>query len=153
MGIAEFVQEINKNVKEVKYEVRLIQSDSSKNNVVAQPPRFQRWLSVDEILKREELAQKIEKLFNNENATKVDAIKQEMTTVVETNFLRMLAAILITGPVQAQEKTPEIFRVSASTKHLFISRITIFKLTLIPYSFLLAHAKRIERKNGLQTNC
>jgi len=106
MGIAEYMQQISKNVHLMQREVRQLQE-----TLTPDAPRKTRVdISVDEILRREDLAQKIEKLFRNDNWTKVDIVKDELATVIETNFLKMLSALLITGPVQAQEKTPGILR-------------------------------------------
>jgi len=106
MGIAEYMQQISKNVHLMQREVRQLQE-----TLTPDAPRKTRVdISVDEILRREDLAQKIEKLFRNDNGTKVDIVKDELATVIETNFLKMLSALLITGPVQAQEKTPGILR-------------------------------------------
>jgi len=110
MGMAEYIQEINSNVNHVRAEL------GAQRHAPPKPrsPKITRGLTVDEILKREELAQKIERLFRNDNVTKVNAVKQEMASVVETNMIKMLAAILLTGPLQAQERTPEILRVSGN---------------------------------------
>jgi len=104
MGMAEYIQEINKNVKDVKLGLPHVE-----NNGISATKKG-RGLTVDEILKREELAQKLEKLFKIENTTKVEEVKEEMASMVETNFIKMLAAVLLTGPVQAQERTPAILR-------------------------------------------
>jgi len=108
MGIAEYMQQINNNVHLMQSEVRKLQVSLSSVDVPAKSSRVD--ISVDEILRREDLAKRIEALFRSDNGTKVELVKEELSTVIETNFLKMLAALLITGPVQAQEKTPGILR-------------------------------------------
>lgn len=108
MGMAEYIQEINTNVNQVKEKMNQTPWPIKAGRMDSNPYRG---LSVDEILKREELAQKIEHLFSSDNATKLETVKQDIVTVVETNFIKMLAAVLLTAPVQAQERTPQILRV------------------------------------------
>ncbi len=118
MGIAEYVVEIRKSVNVMQQEVGQLQTTINgryRAGNLVQLPRGH-WVrsdvSVDEILRREELATKLERLFRSENISQVEALKSELTTVVENNFLKMLAALVVTGPVQVQDRTPEIFRVT-----------------------------------------
>lgn len=120
MGIAEYVVEIRKNVESMQQEVGQLQQ-SFNNNLKLYRGGYKllrgQWIrasddiSVDEILRREEIASKLERLFQAENVTQVEVIKNELSKVIEMNFLRTLAALVVTGPIPVQEKTPEIFSV------------------------------------------
>jgi len=144
MGIAEYVVEIRKSVNVMQREVGHLQTTiNSKYRAggnVVQLPRGN-WIrsdvSVDEILRREELATKLERLFRSENITQVEALKSELTTVVENNFLRMLAALVVTGPVQVQERTPEIFRVTRKLMKTVLNGQMDFKPVVERLPFLI----------------
>jgi len=145
MGIAEYVVEIRKSVNVMHTEVGHLQtainSKYRAGNIV-QLPRGQ-WVrtgsdvSVDEILRREELAKKLERLFRSENITQVEALKEELTSVVENNFLRMLAALVVTGPVQVQERTSEIFRVTRQLMKTVLNGQMDFKPVVERLPFLI----------------
>jgi len=141
MGIAEYVVDIQKSVAVMHREVGHLQTTlSSKYRNLVQLPRGH-WVradvSVDEILRREELATKLERLFRSENITQVEALKTELTSVVENNFLRMLAALVVTGPVQVQERTPEIFRVTKQLMKTVLNGQMDFKPVVERLPFLI----------------
>jgi len=49
-----------------------------------------------------------------DQSPEVDLAKEELRRTVEKNFLRMLAAILVTGPTHTQERSDDIFKLMRS---------------------------------------
>jgi len=101
MGMAEFVIEINQNVKALQ------------RTFAVSPPRFYR-KSDDEVHQsREQIARRIEKLYAR-NDPVVDKMKLEMEKRIQFNFIKMLSAILVTGPVHVQERSQDILKLMKS---------------------------------------
>ncbi|ODN00263.1 hypothetical protein Ocin01_06423 [Orchesella cincta] len=114
MGLAEYVLEI-------KQELRSIRADLSEtkpsNKTTARPiTYYSKPVRDPEEVRRQslELADKVERLLAMEQSPQVDLAKEELKRTVEKNFLRMLAAILVTGPAHTQERSDDIFKLMRS---------------------------------------
>jgi len=123
MGIAEYIVNIDEAVKQVRSGVGQVQLTLNDQEHISRPKRGGNpkpiFVSAAELsssrseneraIKNEILARKVEKLLAVQNNSVVEEAKEEMTRQIETNFLRMLAAILVTGPARTQMRTEEIF--------------------------------------------
>jgi len=111
MGLTEYVMEI-------RQELRTIRADISPNITAKMRPDsyFSKPVRDPVEVRRQslELADKVERLLAMDQSPEVDLAKEELRRTVEKNFLRMLAAILVTGPTHTQEKSDDIFKLMRS---------------------------------------
>jgi len=69
---------------------------------------------VEKVKQNEELAAKVEKLLTVKNNDKVEEAKEKVKEMIEKNFVRMLAAILVAGPTRTHQKSEDVFTLMKS---------------------------------------
>ncbi|CAL8079247.1 unnamed protein product [Orchesella dallaii] len=119
MGLSEYVLEIRQELKSIRADLSETRSNSStpSNSTTMRPiSYYSKPVRDPEEVRRQslELADKVERLLAMEQSPQVDLAKEELRRTVEKNFLRMLAAILVTGPAHTQERSDDIFKLMRS---------------------------------------
>lgn len=115
LGLTEYVMEIRSELKSIRED--LVESRSSANSTTVRPVHYYSRPIRDPVEFRRqslELADKVERLLAMDQSPEVDLAKEELRRTVEKNFLRMLAAILVTGPAHTQERADDIFKLMRS---------------------------------------
>lgn len=118
MGLTEYVMEIRNELKTIRVDISQVKTLTSEANKTTRPLTYYsgRPIRDPEDIRRQslELADKVERLLAMDQSPEVDLAKEELRRTVEKNFLRMLAAILVTGPVHTQERSDDIFKLMRS---------------------------------------
>jgi len=135
MGIAEYIVNIDEVVKQVNKGIGRVQIslDDGVSRVLrdrrSETVKFSETVNIpvvniveetpinkdaDKAIKNELLAQKVEKLLAVQNNSVIEEAKDEISKQIEINLMRMLAAILVTGPQRTQMGTGDIFKMMKS---------------------------------------
>jgi hypothetical protein len=172
MGIAEYVIHIDEVVRHVQKGVgqvqrsvdgaRLFRSERAEGpeKVSLTPQEAVLIANMDKAVRNEMLAQKVEKLLAVQNNSAIEEAKDEMSKRIESNFLRMLAAILVAGPSRTQMRTDEIFKLMRTVLNGELDfRPVVEKLPFIlresetnQFISLLRSLKEVERVPSATTN-
>lgn len=123
MGLTEYVMDIRSELRTIRSDIFIARSANVTppiftNSTTSRPLSYYSGKPIkDPVEVRKQslvLADKVEKLLAMDQSPQVDLAKEELKRTVEKNFLRMLAAILVTGPMHTQERSDDIFKLMRS---------------------------------------
>jgi len=116
MGIAELVVDIKADLRLLRKEF-IFGKPNKKFESRIEPELAEAtplFLEDEKIRNNVALADRVEKLLAIENNLQVDLTKEEIKKTIQVNFVRVLSAMLVTGPPKTQQRKDDILKLMKS---------------------------------------